>query len=208
MNPARKAPTLAGATAALALALALAPLGCAGELSKQPKIDGSSTWPDMNTQDTGGLVWPDTMQVVTEGGLDGPAGDAAALDLPTTPDQAVQPDTGIPGVGGACPCKAPLVCIQNACRQYCTAPTDACKAASNCPKTHGCIPLTDGKYVCMPASSPGGACGTAKFCPVNHVCGSVNKGPYICLPTCTTAGAACGTGGQCLGSGCLFCSKL
>jgi hypothetical protein len=188
-----------------ALPLVLALGGCPGDLA--PLSDGGGGTVDTGpVPDTGGLVWPDVLQAQADGLPDTPT---AGADQGSSPDQA-QPDLGVPGVGGSCPCKLPLICVNNACRQQCTAPTDACKAKSNCPSDHGCISYNGGKYhVCLPAVKPGAACGGSSFCPVNHVCGSVSSASYICLPTCSTLGASCGTtgGGVCVGSGCLFCSK-
>jgi hypothetical protein len=123
------------------------------------------------------------------------------------PPDLTPPDQGIP-TGGPCPCTAPTICVNNVCRLTCSAPTGGCKVTSSCPATHGCIPVTSAGYVCLPGAAVGSPCSQTVWCQNNHVCASVNGGAYSCLPLCTAAGAACGTGGQCLAANtCLFCSK-
>lgn len=145
-----------------------------------------------------------------DGGPPPPKADATpAPDLkqaPPTPDTGTPP---IPGVGGPCPCSGGLVCVNNACRAKCNAPTDPCKVASNCPATDACLKTNLGYWVCLPATAqPGQACGT-QWCPVNYVCGGLGSGGYKCLPTCTGTGTPCGTGGTCSPAlnGCTFCSS-
>jgi len=175
--------------------------GCAGDLAVPDVADdlyvGPESWssPDLP---------PNVDTAVVDAG-DAPPADVAVVDLPPPP-----PDTG-PPTGGPCPCTAPLVCANNACRVTCTPPTDPCKAIATCPAGHGCVPLLSkpGTGACLPAAGSGQPCSsTTNFCEVSHVCASVNGSSYVCLPVCTNKGGACGNGGTCLEwQGCLFCSS-
>jgi hypothetical protein len=140
-----------------------------------------------------------------------------ALDGQVAPDtlapDTLAPDVGVqlpPGAGGACPCSGGLICVNNACRATCTAPTDPCKVKANCPADHSCLQTNKGFWVCVPATAqPGQPC-SGKWCPVNHVCGAVGVGTtHKCLPTCTGNNTPCGTGGTCMTAtnGCSFCTS-
>jgi hypothetical protein len=196
-------PSLSRVAAAL-VALVVPLLGCAGDLP--PKGDGTGTGQDL------AMDWGYATPDLPTGQPDAPASEAAPLpDLPTVPDLGPsQPDLGLP-TGGPCPCKAPLICANNACRAQCNAPTGPCKVSSNCPSTHACVEMNNrpGTYVCLPATGAGQACSLTVYCAVDHVCASVSNQPYICLPICSSQGASCGTsGGTCIASGaCLYCSK-
>ena len=115
-------------------------------------------------------------------------------------------------VGGACPCGAGLLCMNNICRAICKKPADACGVSSNCAKGYACVTsIYNGakKYVCLPGVGLGQPCAAA-FCADDRVCGSVNGKAHICLSTCTKAFTACGKGGVCLKSSsgsCHFCTK-
>lgn len=202
-------------------------VGCAGELDP----GGTPAWepmPDMGSVGGGAdstlgtadqfVAAPDqppTPPSQTGGGAATDSGPQPAPDASPAPDQLL-PDyaaaksdvVGPPG--GACPCGALQVCINNKCRQMCTPPKDACKAVSSCTSAEACVPTNvAGLSVCMPGGAgPGQAC-KGTFCRNNYVCGAVNKGPFRCLPVCSFNGAPCGAGGKCVktSSGCMFCTK-
>jgi len=183
------------------LSLALAFAGCAGQIALP---DGArdlkgSDWPSQQDSPYADLYPP------TEGGLS----DGSIADLALPADLA--PIDAGPPTGGPCPCTAPLLCFNNACRATCTPPTDPCQAIASCPPDHGCLILTSpaGMAVCVPAAAAGQPCSTTVGCVVNTSCISVNNGPYLCLPTCSQKGASCGSsGGTCLDvNGCLACSS-
>jgi hypothetical protein len=153
----------------------------------------------------------------------------AQADTESLPVSFTEPDSGppltvpvlpMPGVGEACPCAAPLICLMDACRVPCDQPTDACQAKSNCASNERCFPVSNSPagFYCVPAAAKAGeACdGTNVRCGNGYVCAYVYQGAapanpkQQCLPTCEVEAAKCGSlgNGSCFkhSSGCMFCS--
>jgi hypothetical protein len=126
---------------------------------------------------------------------------------PPAPDAGTQQTQTNPNAGKPCPCT-----VNGACRATCSAPTDVCKAVSNCGTSEACVQTTKpGIWVCLPALAPGAICGMLKPCPVKTVCTSISGAAYKCLPVCAVANAPCGTtgAGKCaqFKDGCKVCSQ-
>ncbi len=192
--------------------------GCPGEL--KVNFDQGVIVPDAPQGDAIIIGGGDTLVVPPlEGGADiagqwdtGAAPDIMIPDL-SSPDSSVILDKG-PTTGGKCPCAvgSGLTCVNNACRAQCKAPTDGCKAISNCPAAEACVETSKkGFWVCIPGSAPGKSCSGQYFCAQKHVCAKFGSASYLCLPVCSVPNASCGTsGGKCYkasSSTCMFCSK-
>lgn len=185
--------------------------GCPGDMPN--KLDRAAAPRDTGGGDTSPPPG-DTLSLTTDAVLPdtGPLPDLTP-DVKSPVDLFPHPaDKPTSGAGGPCPCKAPLLCIDNKfCRAKCPAPTGGCGVTSTCPKIQSCVPVISlvGVRVCVPGVGPGKACSASKPCYNNYICASVNYNPAACLPICASAGKPCGSSGKgtCLASGaCLLCS--
>ncbi len=112
-------------------------------------------------------------------------------------------------VGGPCPCKAPLLCVLEACRKPCQ--QAICNGPTNCDPGQACINTSEQVPVCVPAVGTGQVCSQTIFCAMGNRCltkvpGS-NQG--TCYAACTGEGSTC-AGGTCNApdpnnKACLYC---
>jgi hypothetical protein len=160
--------------------LALALLGCPGS-ARLPKRDGKLVaLPDLG-------AWPVVDQAVHEAGV------SKDITITTTP-------------GGPCPCKSPLLCVKQACRQGCT--QQACNG-SDCAAGEACIMTSAKTPVCVPAGAATGlACSQEVACATGNLClsppGDVNGKCYL---TCTGPDQPCATCTQIDGNECSYCAE-
>ncbi len=151
---------------------------------------------------------------------DGHAGDAFFNPLPdgkgwVNPDSGQQAEGGggadlklTETVGGACPCKAPLLCVLSACRKPCN--QVICNGKTDCDPGQACINTKINTPVCVPGVATGAQCSETAFCESGNLCLATAQGAKTgtCFATCAGDGATC-AGGTCsaLGSGstCFFC---
>jgi hypothetical protein len=112
-------------------------------------------------------------------------------------------------VGGPCPCKGPLLCVLDKCRQPCQ--QAICNAATNCDPDQACINTSQNIPVCVPAVGTGQACTAEIFCAMGNRCLTKVQGSAqgTCYAACTNEGSTC-NGGTCNApdpnnKACLYC---